>query len=101
MIIERRLESLQVIKRILKDHASPYKKQIFAAIFFMVIVAICSASIVRLVKPVIDRVFLTHDRHMLVVIPLFMLAIYSIKGVAEYFQGYLIKFVGQQILTNL
>ncbi len=101
MIIERRLESLQVIKRILKDHASPYKKQIFAAIFFMVIVAICSASIVRLVKPVIDRVFLTHDRHMLVVIPLFMLAIYSIKGVAEYFQSYLIKFVGQQILTNL
>lgn len=67
----------------------------------MVIVAICSASIVRLVQPAIDRVFLTHDRHMLVVIPLLMLIIYSIKGVAEYFQSYLIKFVGQQVLTNL
>jgi len=79
----------------------------------MVIVAICSAAIVRLVEPLINRVFLTHDRDMLVVIPLltFMCLrtclcvstriIYSIKGVAEYFQSYLIKFVGQQILTNL
>ncbi|MBY0533613.1 MAG: ABC transporter ATP-binding protein/permease [Rickettsiaceae bacterium] len=67
----------------------------------MVIVAICSAAIVRLVQPAIDRVFLTHDRHMLVVIPLLMLTIYSIKGIAEYFQSYFIKFIGQQILTNL
>ncbi len=101
MINERRLESRQVIKRLLKDHVSPYKSKIFTAIFFMVIVAMCSAAIVRLVQPAIDRVFLTHDRHMLVVIPLLMLTIYSIKGIAEYFQSYIIKFVGQQILTNL
>jgi len=101
LIIERKLESLQVIKRLLKDHVSSYKRQIFTAIFFMVIVAICSAAIVRLVQPAIDRVFLTHDRHMLVVIPLLMLTIYSIKGIAEYFQSYFIKFIGQQILTNL
>ena len=101
MIIERKLESLQVIKRLLKDHVSAYKRQIFTAVFFMVIVAICSAAIVRLVQPAIDRVFLTHDRHMLVVIPLLMLTIYSIKGIAEYFQSYFIKFIGQQILTNL
>ena len=101
MIIERKLESLQVIKRLLKDHVSSYKRQIFTAIFFMVIVAICSAAIVRLVQPAIDRVFLTHDRYMLVVIPLLMLTIYSIKGIAEYFQSYFIKFIGQQILTNL
>jgi subfamily B ATP-binding cassette protein MsbA len=101
LIIERRLESRQVIARLLKNHVAPYKRQVFTAIFFMVIVAICSAAIVRLVEPLINRVFLTHDREMLVVIPLLTLIIYSIKGIAEYFQSYLIKFVGQQVLTNL
>lgn len=67
----------------------------------MVIVASCSAAIVKLVEPTIDKVFLTHDRHMLNLLPLLMIGIYSLKGIAEYYQSYLIKWVGQNILTDL
>ncbi|PCJ25131.1 MAG: multidrug resistance protein [Rickettsiales bacterium] len=67
----------------------------------MVIVALCSAAVVKLVQPAIDLIFVEHDREMLLLIPLVMLAIYAIKGVAEYFQNYLIKYIGQKILTNL
>lgn len=101
MAIEVNYSSREIITRLLRDHVSPYKAKIFVAIFHMIIVAICAAAIVRLVQPAIDRVFLTHDRQMLVTIPLLMFAIYSIKGVAEYYQGYIIKYVGQKILTNL
>ncbi len=101
MAIEVNYSSREIITRLLKDHVSPYKGKIFVAIIHMIIVAICAAAIVRLVQPAIDRVFLTHDRQMLVVIPLLMFIIYSIKGVAEYYQGYIIKYVGQKILTNL
>ena len=101
MPLDRKLESKQIIKRLIIDHVAPYKKRVFLAIFFMVIVALCSAAIVRLVKPAIDEVFIAHDREMLMLIPLIMLAVYSLKGVAEYFQSYLIKYVGQQILTNM
>ena len=94
-------KSLYLIKRLLKDHVRPYKKKISLAIFFMIIVATCAASIVRLVEPAIDQVFLTHNKDMLLMVPLVMLIIYCIKGVAEYFQSYIIKFVGQQILTDL
>jgi subfamily B ATP-binding cassette protein MsbA len=38
---------------------------------------------------------------MLIAIPLIMLGVYAIKGVAEYFQGYMIKYVGQKILTDM
>jgi len=67
----------------------------------MIIVALCSAAIVRLVAPAIDEVFIEHDREMLVIIPLIMLGVYTTKGIAEYYQNYFIKYVGQQIITNL
>ena len=38
---------------------------------------------------------------MLTLIPLVIFVIHSIKGIAEYFQSYIIKYVGQQILTNM
>ena len=101
MSLDRKIDSKQVIKRLIIDHVAPYKKQVFLAIFFMVIVASCTAAIVRLVKPAIDEVFVAHDSDMLVIIPLAMFCVYSLKGIAEYFQSYLIKYIGQQILTNM
>ncbi|MDA9163843.1 ABC transporter ATP-binding protein/permease [Rickettsiaceae bacterium] len=101
MSLERKISSGAIIKRLLKEHVAPHKARVFTAIFFMVIVALCSAAIVRLVKPAIDEVFIQHDREMLVIIPLIMFGVYSIKGIAEYFQSYLIKYVGQQILTKM
>ncbi len=101
LLLQRKLESKHVIKRLLKEHVVPYKSKIFIAMFFMIVVALCTVAIVKLVQPAIDQVFLTHDRKMLVIIPLIMLGIYLIKGIAEYFQSYIIKYVGQKILTNV
>lgn len=91
----------EVIKRLLKDFIKPYSSKIFVAIFFMVIAAICTAIIVDLVKPIIDKIFLTHDKKMLQIMPFIVMGTFFIKGVAEYYQNYLIKFVGQRILTDL
>lgn len=93
--------SSYLLKRLIKNHVSPYKWTILLAMFFMVIVAGCSAGIVTLVKPAVDDVFLTHDEKQMVLIPLIMLLIYSIKGISEYFQSYLVKYTGQRILTDL
>lgn len=101
MPLDRKLDSKQVLKRLILNHVTPYKGKVFLAIFFMIIVALCSAAIVRLVKPAIDDVFVNHDRKMLVILPLVMLGVYSLKGIAEYFQSYLIKYIGQQILTQM
>ncbi|NRB10570.1 MAG: ABC transporter ATP-binding protein [Rickettsiaceae bacterium] len=101
MDINKQYKSLLIIKRLLKDHVKPYRKQVSLAIFFMVIVAACSTIIVWLVKPAIDQIFITHDKQMLVLVPLMVIIVYSTKGIAEYFQNYIIKFVGQRILTNL
>jgi subfamily B ATP-binding cassette protein MsbA len=100
-MLQRNIKSSKIIKRLLTDHVKPYKKEVFIAIFFMIVVAACAAGVVWLTKPAIDKILVQRNKQMLVVIPLIMLGVYAIKGVAEYFQGYMIKYVGQKILTDM
>lgn len=94
-------QALYVIKRLIKDHVKPYANKIYFAVFCMAVAAICTAVIVHAVKPIIDKVFLTHDRNMLIIMPIVLTATFFVKGIAEYYQNYLIKFVGQRVLTDL
>jgi subfamily B ATP-binding cassette protein MsbA len=91
----------EVLKRLLRDHVAPFKKQVMLAIFFMIIVAICSAVIVRLTQPIVDQVLIEQDKNMLFWVSIFIITVYLVKGTAEFYQSYLIKFVGQKILTDL
>jgi ATP-binding cassette, subfamily B, bacterial MsbA len=100
-MLQQNLKSSAVIKRLLVNHVKPYKSEILIAIFFMVVVATCSAAVVWLTKPAIDKILVARNMRMLVIIPLLMLGVYVIKGIAEYYQGYLIKYVGQKILTDM
>jgi ATP-binding cassette, subfamily B, bacterial MsbA len=100
-MLQQNLKSSAVIKRLLVKHVKPYKSEIFIAIFFMVVVATCSAAVVWLTKPAIDKILVARNMRMLVIIPLLMLGVYVIKGIAEYYQGYLIKYVSQKILTDM
>jgi len=98
---QQNLKSSEVIKRLLVNHVKPYKSELLIAIFFMIVVAACAAAVVWLTKPAIDKILVARNTHMLVIIPLLMLGVYVIKGIAEYYQGYLIKYVGQKILTDM
>ncbi|HJK86526.1 MAG TPA: ABC transporter ATP-binding protein [Candidatus Megaira endosymbiont of Nemacystus decipiens] len=98
---ENALKSSGIIKRLVRDHVAQYKSNILTAVIFMIIAALCSAIIVRLTKPIIDRVLIEHDHRMLVLITSCIALLYLVKGFSEFFQNYLIKFIGQQILTDL
>lgn len=90
-----------IAKRLFKNHIKPYIGKVFTALFFMIIVALSNAFIVRLVKPIVDDVLISHDDFMMLVMPLLMIAVSMVKGGAEFMQGYLVKIVGQKILTDL
>ncbi len=101
MIKEQNINTKEIVYRLIHDHIAKYKSKIIIAIIFMIITAICSAAIVWLVKPAIDDIFVVKDKKKLLYVPLIMLSIYSIKGVSEFFQNFIVKYVGQQILTDL
>lgn len=100
-IINYDYSAYSTLRRLVIGYIKPYLKQIMVAIFFMIISASCSAIIVKLVQPTIDQIFLTHDTQMLLFLPIMVVVTFTIKGIAEYYQSYLVKFIGQKILTDL
>ncbi|MFP3017696.1 MAG: ABC transporter ATP-binding protein [Candidatus Tisiphia sp.] len=100
-LIKYDYSAYSTLRRLIVDHIKPYLKQISIAVFCMVITAVCTACIVDLVRPTIDQIFLIGNRQMLLFLPLMVVITFTIKGIAEYYSNYLIKFVGQRILTDL
>jgi subfamily B ATP-binding cassette protein MsbA len=100
-VLDRKLKASHIIMRLVREHVMPYKGKFMVAVAFMIVSALCASTVVWLVQPTIDQVFISHDHTMLVTMPLAIFIVYSIKGIAEYFQSYIIKYVGQEILTNL
>lgn len=94
-------KSLEVIKRLYSNYVKKYLKQIIIALVFMIVVAICTALIVSIIKPAIDDVFIRNDKNKLFSLSIFIVTITVTKGFAEYFQSYMIKSVGQRILSDL
>ena len=54
-----------------------------------------------LVKPVMDDIFIRRDVVMLRLIPLALLAVYVVKGLARYFQSYLMAAAGERVVARL
>ena len=71
-----------------------------AAVCSAVVAAMTSAS-AYLVKPAVERIFEQKDPQMLVLIPVAIIAVFGIKGIASYGSGYLLSFVGQNIIMRL
>ena len=73
---------------------------IFAMVCMMV-VGISTSATAFLVKPVLDDIFLKQDVRMLKIIPVAIVIIYFLRGIAYYCQVYLMSYVGQSIITSL
>jgi len=54
-----------------------------------------------LVKPAVEKIFEQKDLQMLVLIPVAIIAVFAIKGVAAYGSGYLLSYVGQDIIRRM
>ncbi len=90
-----------IIRRLLTNHISPYKKELIVAMLFMALVALMNALIVSMTKPVVDDLLVAKDSTKFFWVIFAIIGAFFVKGIAEYYQGYLIKFTGQKILTDI
>lgn len=67
----------------------------------MTIFAIANAVTIWLIKPALDGIFISKNVSLLWLIPGAIVLISLIRAVADYFQSYFIKIVGQNILNDL
>ena len=76
--------------------------------FKLALSAVCSgveagmtALSAYLVKPVVEKIFEQKNAQMLVLIPLAVIAVFVIKGIAAYGSYYLLNHVGQSVILRL
>ncbi|HKJ88578.1 MAG TPA: ABC transporter transmembrane domain-containing protein, partial [Gammaproteobacteria bacterium] len=93
-------DSVQVYRRML-GYVWPYWGRIGVAIVAMVLVAATTTGVAYLLKPVIDQIFINKNKSLLVLLPVGVMALYLLKGVANYLETYLLSWVGQRAMRQL
>jgi subfamily B ATP-binding cassette protein MsbA len=89
------------IYRRMLEYVRPYTPRLLLAMLFMVCVSAFHGSIAFLVKPALDDIFIRKDASRLALIPLLVLAVYLLKAVFEFSQGYLMSGVGQRVIRDI
>ena len=79
----------------------PYRIHFISACLCALVVAVLTAVYPWLVKPVLDDIFIKKDRFMLVVLPIVIFAVALFKGLFNYGQVYLMRYVGNRIISDI
>ncbi len=80
---------------------TPYKGRLSIAIVCMIILAACTAAMAWLLKPVLDEALSGKSGHLIYVIPLLVIGLYLVKGVAYFGQAYSMGYIGQKVIFDL
>jgi len=78
-----------------------YKKQFFFAFIGMILVAVASSATAYLIKPVLDKIFIEHNEHMLYILPFFIILAYFAKGLGSFIESYFISYIGLDIIRRI
>ncbi|MCS7281651.1 MAG: lipid A export permease/ATP-binding protein MsbA [Desulfobacterota bacterium] len=82
-------------------YVKPYWGRLALAMVFMSLVSASNGLTAFIVKPVLDKIFFEKNASMLIIIPLGIIFLYLAKGVCDYFQSYLMGYVGQKVVTDI
>jgi subfamily B ATP-binding cassette protein MsbA len=75
-----------------------YWKRLALAALCMVVVAVANGAMAFLVKPVMDDIFISKNREMLILIPGVAVLVFFLKGIGSYGSEYLMNHIGETII---
>ncbi|HUC61124.1 MAG TPA: ABC transporter transmembrane domain-containing protein [Alphaproteobacteria bacterium] len=93
--------SMALMRRLLVEAVKPYAGRLLIAAFFMGVVAAATATSAWLLDPVINKVFVQHDRSILLLIGAAAFGVVLVKSVASYVQETLLAYVGQRVIADM
>ncbi|WP_038248361.1 lipid A export permease/ATP-binding protein MsbA [Ghiorsea bivora] len=79
----------------------PYKGKLIVAIICMIILAACTAALAWAFKPMLDEVLSGKNMTYIYLMPIGIIILYLIKGIAFYGQATLMGYIGQRIIYDI
>ena len=91
------MSNIELLKRLYKDYSKKFLNKILISVFFSVLVAGSTASIAWLLDPAIKKIFIDKDQTLILIIPVFIVVSFTIKGLSLYFAKVTMIGVGEEI----
>src|SRR5687768_14218008 len=93
--------TLSLVRRLAREFLRPHTGRLAAALGCMGLVAASTAGNAWLMEPVLDRIFVDREGHLLWAIAGAVLALAVLKGFATYGQSVLMNDVGQRVVAEI
>ncbi|MDH4154073.1 MAG: lipid A export permease/ATP-binding protein MsbA [Nitrospira sp.] len=94
------MSGLERFKRLM-GYVKPYRTRFLGAFVCSGLVALLSGAYAWLAKPVLDDIFIQKNEQMLMVLPLVLLGVATLKAVFSYGVGYLMAYVGNRVVADI
>lgn len=90
----------ETYKRLL-GYVGPYRKQFAIAVLGMVGYALTDTAFAALMKPMLDGSFVEQDKNAILLVPLMIIGIFLLRGVAGFASTYYIAWIGWRVIKQL
>ncbi len=82
-------------------HVWPYRGALAAGIVAMILGGLADAALVKLLGPLIDELFVHRNESLMVLLPLGIVAVFLVSGIASFVSGYSTQWVSQKVILDL
>ena len=90
-----------LVRRLAGGYLLPYRARLGTAIACMIVAAAAQPALAWLMEPVVGGIFVDRDETMLVLVPLAVMAVMTVGGLANFGQAVLMNWVGLRIVADL
>jgi len=82
-------------------HVWPYRGALAAGIVAMIVGGLADAALVKLLGPLIDELFVHRNESLMLLLPLGIVAVFLVSGIASFVSGYSTQWVSQKVILDL
>ena len=91
------MNKIDIIKRLFFDYTKKHIKKILLSVFFALLVAGSTSGIAYLLDPAIEKIFIEKDQALIIIIPIFIIIAFAIKGFSLYLAKVIMIGVSEEV----
>jgi subfamily B ATP-binding cassette protein MsbA len=95
------MNKIETIKRLFFDYTKKHIKKILLSVFFALLVAGSTSGIAYLLDPAIEKIFIEKDQALIIIIPIFIIIAFAIKGFSLYLAKVIMIGVSEEVRKDL
>jgi len=95
------MNKIEIIKRLFFDYTKKHIKKILLSVFFALLVAGSTSGIAYLLDPAIEKIFIEKDQALIIIIPIFIIVAFAVKGFSLYLAKVLMIGISEEVRKDL